>query len=112
MPAGILKVIRLPECGPHLEQPEICELWIWNGDYEHVLGVVQGQEGRWIVEKGIMIQEDGWHDEAKDLIIGDVIYRLRTSAGLEMGKDPREDLFQWYPVDIETGKETKARSLP
>lgn len=101
----ILKPDRLPECGPHLEQAELCEHWFWDGDFGHVLGCIQGQEERWLVEKGVMRREDGWHDGAKDLLVGDVVYRARTLAGQEMGEDPREDLFDWFYVDAGTGAE-------
>ena len=105
VPSVLLKPVRLPECGPHLTAAEICEHWFWDGDFGHVLGSVQGEEERWLVEKGVMKQEDGWHDGAKDLLVGDVVYRIRTAAALEMGGDPREAFFDWFYVNVLTGAE-------
>lgn len=104
-----MRIERMPECGPHLEAIEICEQWFWDGDADQMAACIAGQEERWLVEKGVMKREDGWHDGAKDLLVGDVVYRIRTSAALEMGEDVREDLFDWFYVDVTTGVE-KPRS--
>lgn len=108
-PRGIMVPRRLPGCGPHLAQTEVCEVWFWDGDLARVQTHVRGEEERWLVEKGVMRQEDGWHDGAKDLLVGDVVYRIRTVAGLEMGPDPREGLFDWSSVNALTGVEMARR---
>jgi len=103
-PQGLLVPTRLPECGPHLDRAEVCEVWFWDGDFDRVLAHVHGEAERWLVEKGVLRHEDGWHDGTKDLLVGDVVYRIRTADGLGR-TDHREAFFDWFYVDVMTGAE-------
>jgi len=92
--------------GNILEEAELREIWFWDGDFGHVLGCVEGKEGEWLVEKGVLHTEDDEQPGVKDLIEGDVVFRIRTKRALEMDDDPREPLFAWWTVNPETGVET------
>jgi len=82
------------------------ETWFWDCDFCHVLGCVEGAMGDWLVEKGVLRIEDDKADGVRDLLEGDVVYRIRKSKAFEMGEDPRERLFMWVTVNPETGVET------
>lgn len=88
-----------------LEHPEIDEIWFWDGDYDHVLGCVEGKEEKWLVEKGILQREDNSQPNVDNLVTGDVVYRIRSAHALERGEDPREALFKWSSVNTLTGAE-------
>jgi hypothetical protein len=84
---------------PPLEHPEVCDVWFWDGDLDHVLSCVKGQEEKYLLEKGVLQQEDDSKSGVKDLVVGDVVYRIRTSLAFEMGTDPREPLFKWSSIN-------------
>ena len=92
--------------GDILEEPELQEIWFWDGDFDHVLGCVEGQEGEWLVEKGVLHTEDDEQQGVKELIEGDIVFRIRTRRALERVEDPRETFFAWWTVNPETGVET------
>ena len=89
----------LPDKLPLLEHPEPCETWFWDGDLDHALGCIEGQEERWLLEKGVLQQEDDSRPGVKDLVVGDVVYRIQTARAFEMGTDPREKLFRWSSMN-------------
>jgi len=91
--------VKKPHEPPPLEHPEICEIWFWDGDLDHALGCVAGKEEKYLLEKGILQKEDDARDGVKNLVIGDVVYRIRSSRAFEMGMDPREALFKWSSMD-------------
>lgn len=82
---------------------EVCDLWIWNGRLETALAEVAGREHQLLLEKGILIREDDQLPGVSDLIMGDVVYRLRTTRGLELD-DSRDRCFEWHLVDPYTGE--------
>lgn len=82
------------------------ETWFWDGDFDHVLGCIDGEEGKWLVEKGILHTEDESSPGVKELIEGDAVYRIRTRESLEKSDDPREQFFTWVTVNPLTGVET------
>ena len=95
--------IDLDELG--LEDAHLSELWVWDGDLSHALGHVEGEEGRWLVERGVLTTET---DEERlgsvcNLIEGDVVYRCRTARCIDGAADKREKLFDWQLVDPYTG---------
>ncbi|MHC4298882.1 MAG: hypothetical protein ACYS7Y_16515 [Planctomycetota bacterium] len=81
------------------------QYWFWEGNLNHVLGKIKGDEEKWLVEKGVLHTEDDEQPGVKDLIEGDVVFRIRTVNALE-DDDPREKLFAWWTVNVETGMET------
>jgi len=85
------------------ENAELCDLWFWNGKLDDVLAVVEGEEARWLVERGVLVREDDALHGVRDLLVGDVVYRLRTARGLEP-EDPRDKCFDWDLVDPYTGQ--------
>ena len=91
---------------PPLEHPEICDVWFWDGDFGHVLGCVDGQEERWLVEKGVLLREDDSKPGIENLVVGDAIYRIRTNRAFEMDVDDREPLFKWCSINTLTRVET------
>ena len=91
--------------GDILKDAERIEAWFWDGDFDHVLGCVEGKAGEWLVEKGILHTEDDEGREVCDLIEGAVVYRIRKPRALN-DEDPREKLFAWWTVNPETGVET------
>lgn len=99
------KDARAPEKYPELKDAELQQIWFWDGDYGHVLGCVQGEEQKWLVEKGVLHTENDDLNGVKDLIEGDMIFRIRTANALG-DKDPREQFFTWWLVNVETGVET------
>jgi len=88
-----------------LEHPEIDEIWFWDGDYGHVLGCVEGKEEKWLVERGVLKSEDNSQPGVDNLMVGDIVYRIRTVHALERGTDGRELFFQWSLVNTITGAE-------
>jgi hypothetical protein len=86
-----------------MDDLEVCDLWFWNGRLETALAEVAGCEDHWLLEKGILIRENDQLDCIRELILGDVVYRLRTSRGLELN-DPRDRCFEWHLVDPYTGE--------
>lgn len=78
------------------DHPEAEEVWFWDGDFDHVLGCVTGQEEKWLVERGVLRREDVSQPGVKDLVVGDVVYRIRKAHALERREDPREVLFEWW----------------
>jgi len=82
------------------------ELWVWNGKFEKVLAHVRGKEPKWLIEKGVLQEENEDYEGVSDLLKGDTVYRLRTVDAFESPKDPREDLFSWSTVNPETRVET------
>lgn len=84
---------------PPLEHPEICGAWFWDADLDHALACVEGQEEKYLLEKGILQQEDDSKSGVKDLVVGDVVYRIRTSRSFDIGTDPREKLFKWSSIN-------------
>lgn len=93
----------LLECIQHVET------WFWDGDFDHVLGCIKGEEEKWLVERGVMIKEHDFLSGVKNLIVGDMVYRIRK-FGAFASKDPREDLFSWWTISPETGVETARAS--
>lgn len=90
---------------PLLEDAELQQVWFWDGDFDHVLGCVKGEKEKWLVEKGVLHTEDDEYSGVKELIEGDVVFRIRTANALG-DKDPREKLFAWWLINTETGVET------
>lgn len=88
-----------------LEKAELQQIWFWDGDFGHVLGCIEGEEGKWLVEKGVLHTENEEYSGVDNLIEGDVVFRIRIAKALEY-KDPREPLFTWWTVHPETGVET------
>ena len=84
---------------PPLEHPEVCESWFWDGDLDHALSCIEGQEEIWLLEKGVLQREDDSKSGVKDLVVGDAVYRIRTARAFEMGTDPREKLFRWSSMN-------------
>ena len=81
---------------------EQIEIWIWDGDFGHVLGCIEGEESDWFVEQGVLHTEDDDAEGVDELLVGDIVYRLRKAKALEVADDPRADLFAWGTVDPET----------
>ena len=81
---------------------EQIETWIWDGDFGHVLGCIEGEEADWLVEQGVLHTEDDEAEGVSELLVGDIVYRLRKAQALEVAEDPRADLFSWGTVDPET----------
>jgi hypothetical protein len=86
------------------------EVWFWDGDLSSVLSCVSGDEEKWLVEKGVLQTEDDDRDGVKDLLKGDIVYRIRTVNALERALDPREQLFDWVYFNPLTGEETERPS--
>lgn len=93
------------EKAPLLKDAELQQIWFWDGDFGHVLGCIEGQEDRWLVEKGVLHTESDEHSGVDNLIEGDVIYRIRVTNALG-DEDPRETLFTWWTVDPAAGTAT------
>jgi hypothetical protein len=85
------------------EDAELCDLWFWNGKLVDALAVVAGDEARWLVERGELLCENTQLPGVSNLLVGDVVYRLRTSRGLE-STDPRDKCFEWHLIDPYTGE--------
>lgn len=85
-----------------LEDAELIDIWCWDGDLGQALGVVAGEESKWLVERGVLKTEDDNLHGVNNLIEGDVVYRCRTSRALDQ-TDPRYDSFDWALVDPFTG---------
>lgn len=79
------------------------EIWFWDGDFGHLLGCVEGQEEKWLCEKGVLKTEDEELPGVKELLQGDVVFRARTAHAFERAEDPREKLFQWFSINPLTG---------
>jgi hypothetical protein len=88
------------------EDTELCDIWFWDGDFSRVLGHVEGKEGEWLVEKGVLHTENDEQAGVKDLIEGDIVFRTRTRRALGESDDTREAFFSWWTVNPETGVET------
>jgi hypothetical protein len=86
-----------------LEDAELVDVWCWDGDLEHVMGVIEGQESLWFVERGTLKREDEELPGVSNLIEGDVVYRCRKSRALN-NVDKRYDLFDWHLVNPFTGR--------
>jgi hypothetical protein len=86
------------------EDAETVEFWFWDGDLGHALGTVSGEESDWLLERGILIEEDDQMAGVDNLIEGDVVYRCRKARGLEGSEDPRARNFDWQLVDPYTGE--------
>ena len=86
----------------HSGGAEQIETWIWDGDFGHVLGCIEGEEADWLVEQGVLHTEDDEAEGVSELLVGDIVYRLRKAPALEVAEDPRAALFNWGMVDPET----------
>jgi len=90
---------------PNLRDAIICEIWFWDADVDHLLGCIEDNPERWMVEKGVLREERDNVDGVKNLLKGDIVYRIRTKLGIARGEDPREKLFRWSMFNPFTGVE-------
>ena len=77
-----------------LKDAIIDEIWIWNGDLEHALAITHEEPEKWLFERGVLIEEDDELSGVKELLEGDVVFRLRKTHAMTR-EDPREKLFDW-----------------
>jgi hypothetical protein len=82
---------------------EVEDIWIWNGDLDHALAYPDAEPEKWLVEKGILTTEDDRVYGVKDLLVGDVIYRVRKMRALDKRAEPAESFFDWFLVNSVTG---------
>jgi hypothetical protein len=97
-------MIDLKDLG--LEDAKFTELWVWDGDLNHALGHVHGEESEWLMERGVLRTEtdDVRFGSLSNLIEGDVVYRCRSHQALAGCPDKRELFFDWQLVDPFTGE--------
>jgi hypothetical protein len=86
------------------ETADIVDLWFWDGDLGHALGTVMGEESKWLLERGTLVEEDDQLHGVDNLIEGDIVYRVRKARALEGRDDPRARCFTWQLVDPFTGE--------
>jgi hypothetical protein len=89
-----------------LEDAQLTELWVWDGDLDQALGHVRDEESEWLLERGVLRTEtdDVRLGSVCNLIEGDVVYRCRSHRALQGCADKRERFFDWQLVDPFTGE--------
>jgi hypothetical protein len=70
----------------------------------HALAYPDAEPGKWMVEKGVLTTEDDRIYGVKDLLEGDVVYRVRKMRALDKQAEPAECFFDWFLVDSTNGK--------